>query len=263
MSRATTWLVVGVALLATADHVAMADELKLLDTPVKVTAAFDELDDGSYAAQIGVHKGPIVHLVHTVLRAPSRSSMSSLLRQQVSWHAPYLFVHSSCGGGRSLRCEGEALFKVVDGTATRLGDLVGNTSAMQSPGHFLDVYDKLDGRIDAGLDSTPSFLIALDDVNGKLRVNAGTTWSSNAAAWRMQADMMASTQPGGGETNSQYLTALISNAALARYCNKAEELEALLSVERLTLTAEQMRLVTDAISKVVPLELPREWRKLY
>jgi hypothetical protein len=264
MLQTRAWLVIGASLLAVTGRTASADELALLDTPVKVTATFNALDEGGFAAQIGVHNGPIAQLVHTVLRVDTASNAQRLLRKQVQWRAPYLFVHSSCGGGRSLQCEGEAVFKLVDGTATRLGDVIGTAPAVYAQGDFVDVYDKLEGRLGLTLEPIPSFLIVLDDVNGKLAVNSAATWAGNAATWRIQADQPAGTQPGAGNTTeAPYLAALISNAALARYCNRTDELQELLNNAKTTLNSDQLRMVTDAISKVVPLELPRAWRKPY
>jgi len=263
MLRMTTRLKIAAALVATSFHAVWADDVTLLDTPVKVTATFTGLDEGGYAAQIGVLNGPITQLVHSVLRTDSTANAQRLLRKQVLWRAPYLFVHSSCGGGRGLRCEGEAVFKVTDGVAMRLGDVIGTVSTIYAQGHFIDVYDKLDTQLRLTLQTTPSFAIVLDDVNGKLAVNAPATWSRNAAAWQANADLMANTRPSGGDMAPQYLTALLSNAALARYCNRSEELQALLSMEKLTLSADQMQLVTDTLAKVIPMELPKAWRSPY
>jgi hypothetical protein len=263
MARVASWLMIGA--LAITGHVVLADDLTLLESPVRVTANFNALDEGGYAAQIGVLNGPITQLVHTVVHADAATNVQRVLRKQVQWRAPYLFVHSSCGGGRALRCEGEAVFKVVEGAAIRLGDVIGTAPAIYNQNHFVDVYDKLDDRSSLTLDVVPSFFIVLDDVGDKFSVNASATWLRNANIWQANSDLLANTKPSGtgSEMSPQYFTALIRNAALARYCNRDEQLQALLSVEKLTLTADQMRLVTETLAKVTPLELPRSWRKPY
>jgi len=50
---------------------------------------------------------------------------------------------------------------------------------------------------------------------------------------------------------------------LARYCNRTEALQLLLDNVNSTLNIEQRKLLTDALSKVVPLEKPKMWRKAY
>jgi hypothetical protein len=240
-------------------------EVTLLDTPVKVTATIQARAEGGYAAQIGVHNGPIAQLVSTTTRGGTQAAAESALRKQVQWRAPYLFVHSSCDGN-VWRCEGEVVFRVMDGAVTRLGDLIGTASGVFKNGHFYDHYDKLEQQV-PGLShaSSPSFVIVLDEVNGLLQVNAEATWSSNAAAWREHA-AIANTQPNPDGLNAEwqrYFSAVVSNAALARYCNKAGELQQLLNAVNPVLDADQRRLLTDALSKVVPLERPRAWRTPY
>jgi hypothetical protein len=265
MLRTAISLMIAAISLTTFSLTAQAEDVTLLTTPAVVAATFNALDEGGYAAQIGVHNGPITQLVHTIVRADSAANVQRALRKQVQWLAPYLFVHSSCGGGRALRCEGEAVFKVVEGTAFRLGDVIGSVPTIYSRGHFVDQYDKLDGQLGAAVLVTPSFTLVLDDAGGKLTVNAAATWDSNVEQRRLHTELLANTKPSNasGELNPQYLTALTSNAALARYCNRNEELQALLDVEKLALTADQFRVVTDALSLVVPLELPKAWRKPY
>ncbi len=267
MSRHIKWLAITVALVGSWPYqTAQAAELVLMDTPVKVTATVKALDEGGYAAQIGIHNGPIAQLVNTAVRANSQSNAERILRKQVRWQSPYLFVHSSCGGGRNLRCEGETVFKVVETVTVRLGDLIGAAPSVYTKGHFHDVYDKLDGKLGIASELTPRFVLVLDDVNGKWVVNAAATWSGNANAWRTHADQIANTPPHKDWSETEwlpYFSALVSNAALARYCNKHDELQAVLNTVTPLLNTDQLRMVTDALSKVVPLELPKAWRTPY
>ncbi len=243
-----------------------AAEIALLETPVKVTASLNARDEGGYAAQIGVHNGPIAQLVSTVVSASTQTEAERLLRKQVLWRAPYLFVHSSCGHGRNLRCEGETVFKVAEGAAMRLGDVIGTAPAVYSQGQFLDVYDKLEGQLRVAPELTPRFVIVLDDAGRQFAVNAAATWSGNADTWRVHTGRLAVTRPGSTWSESElseYLYALVSNAALARYCNRHNELQQLLNDAQRVLSAGQLRTVADALSKVAPLELPRTWRRPY
>lgn len=266
MLRSAGWLIVAALTGLSMTDRAHADEMTVRDTPIKVTASFNALDEGGYAAQIAIHNGPITNLVHSVLDVGSPAKAQRLILKQVQWKAPYLFVHSSCGGGRSLNCEGEAVFKLVDGVATRLGDVIGNGLDVYSRGQFLDVYDKLEGKLGATVEPTPSFVLVLDDNNGQLVVNAYATWGRNESIWSKRNQQLSAPllNKFGMSSEGPHLdAALISAAALARYCGQDAELQTLLDAAKQKLNADEMRVLTDAISKVVPLEPPRAWRKPY
>jgi hypothetical protein len=265
MSRAKL-LSVCIALAGLSVSVTQAAEIILLDAPIKVTATLNARAEGGYTAQIGVHNGPIAQLVNTAVTANTQPDAELVLRKQVQWHTPYLFVHSSCSYNRSLRCEGETVFKLADASVLRLGDLIGTAPAVYNRGHFLDVYDKLEGQLHLAPGLTPSFVIVLDDVGRQFAVNAAVTWSSNADAWQQRARQLAAAHPDMDWPEpelAQYLSALVSNAALARYCNRQDELQKLLNAAQSVLAFGQLRMVTDALSKVVPMELPKAWRKPY
>jgi hypothetical protein len=265
MLRSIGWLVTATASIALAGQTAQADEMNVRDTPIKVTATFNALDEGGYAAEIAVHNGPIANLVHSTLPVNSATKAQRLILKQVQWKAPYLFVHSSCGGGRSLNCEGEAVFKLIDGVATRLGDVIGDGPDVFAHGQFVDVYDKLEGK-SGDIEPTPNFVLVLDDDNGRLVVNAYATWQRNDSLWNKANQQLAAPLMGKlgiGSEHPHLNSALISGAALARYCNQDAELQVLLDKASKSLSADELRVVTDVISKVIPSELPKTWRKPY
>lgn len=264
MQRSASWLLSAAPIfLALAIQAVHADEMNVRDTPIKVTASFDALAEGGYAAQIAIHNGPITNLVHSTLQVNSPAKAQRLILKQVQWRAPYLFVHSSCGGGRSLNCEGEAVFKLISGVATRLGDVIGDGPEVFARGRFVDVYDKLDGKPGA-IEPIPSFALILDDDNGRLVVNAAATWERNESIWSRSSQQLT-VRPNDFNRSQQAprLDVLISSAALARYCNQEAELQALLDKAAKILSTDELRTVTDTLAKVVPLELPKAWRKPY
>jgi len=84
--------------------------------------------------------------------------------------------------------------------------------------------------------------------------------------WQERAARIAATPPHRNWQDADwepYFSALVSNAAVARYCNKTDELQQLLSTVNPLLDAEHRRVLADALSKVVPLERPRAWRTAY
>ena len=137
---------------------------------------------------------------------------------------------------------------------------------MYRGGRFYDVYDKLDRTLGIAPEFTPRFVLVLNDVGGKLDVDAAATWSANAVAWREHIDYIAATQPRSDWPESEwlpYFSALTSNTALARYCNKQTELQSMLDMSTPSLSPDQSHLVTDALFNVVPLESPKAWRASY
>jgi len=263
---ALSWSISCVAVISGAALVtAQAADITLLSSPVEVTATIQAEGNDVFAAQIGVHNGPIAQLVGTVVRGNNAAALENALRKQLQWRSPYLFVHSSCDGGNAWNCDGEVVFKIANGNVLRLGDLIG--IGVFKSGHFYDVYDKLENQV-TGLShaASPSFVLVLDDVDAALKVNADLTWSNNATLWRERADKIAAAHPKREWLDADwepYFSAVVSNAALARYCNKSEPLQQLLSAVNPVLDAEHRRLLSDALSKVVPLEAPRAWRKPY
>ena len=154
---------------------------------------------------------------------------------------------------------------MIDGVATRLGDVIGDGTDVFTHGQFVDVYDKLEGK-SGEIEPTPSFVLMLDDDNGRLVVNAYATWQRNDSLWNKGNQQLAAPLMGKlgiGSEHPHLNTALLSSAALARYCNQDAELQALLDKASKSLSADELRVVTDVISKVVPLELPKAWRKPY
>lgn len=251
------WLVpVFLAGLSIVSGVLCADELTLMDKPVKVTATVHALDEGGVAARFAVHNGPIAHLVNSTLSDVALDDAGPALRDQLSWHAPYLIVHSSCNINSVRRCGGDVVFKVFDDRVIRLGDFTTTDNPVFSNGYFYDGYDKLGEHV--------SFTIVMTDVHDQLRVDADGTWAANTAVWKIRAAHIAGTHPAPDWSDVEwqtYFNAVINNAALARYCNHMNELNQLLAQTSPLLDNYHRQLLADGLSKIVPLEVPKQWRK--
>lgn len=249
-------------------HAADNATMTLMSKPVEVTASFNTGDAGVYFAQISVHNGPIAYLVDTTLHANSRTAAEHVLSAQVRYRAPHLLVRSYCGGGTTWRCESTHVFKVADNSVMRMGMLAGAPDTVLRGNYFQDVYDKLEQQIDGpadGLshDASPTFVVALMDDNNRLAVNGTLTWQINQSRWRSNAGLLTATEPAKQWSEAQwqdFMSALISNAALARYCERQAELTALLAEFEPKLDLSHRRMLTDALSRVVPAELPAKWR---
>jgi len=264
--RTCMFIATYVAVTAVELNAANATSLTLLSDPIEVTADVDT--SGNYASvQISVHNGPITQLVSTNVQGNSLATIERTLKRQVTWHDPYLLVHSSCGSGNAWRCESETVFKKTDSVVIRLGDLIGTATEVYKNGHFYDVYDKLEQQVD-GLSqaASPNFKIVLNDINSNLTVNAAATWTVNAAAWTQRSTDITATHPeqSWNETEwEHYFSAVVNNAVLARYCQHSDELQQLLQTVEPELDTYHRRALADALSKVVPLERPKAWRKTY
>ncbi len=250
------WLIpVVLAGLFPAIDMANADEIVLTDTPVKITATLQAQEEGSIDARIAVHNGPLAQLVGTTLTGVTLDNAGNALRHQLKWNAPYLLVHSSCNINSARPCEGNVVFKIVKNKVVRLGDFVMTGSPTLDGNRFYDGYDKLGEQAD--------FTIVMVEVNDALQINADATWAYNAANQKIYATRIASEQPARDWNDGEwdkYFDAVVNNAALARYCNRSEELQQLLDAVNPLLDAEHKRMLTDTLSKVVPLEMPKAWR---
>ncbi len=235
-----------------------ADELLLMESPVKVTATIHPLEEGGNEVRIAVHSGPIAQLVNTTLSDLTTANATSLLRKQLSWQPPYLIVHSSCSVNTVRRCGGDVVFKVMEGRNIRLGDFTVTENPVYSGGRFYDDYDKLGEHI--------GFTLVFVDSHDTLEVDADATWASNATVWKIRNAHIASVQPSRDWNDTEwekYFDAVMNNAALARYCNRSEELKQLLDAVNPLLDAGHRHLLADNLANVVPLENPKAWRKMF
>jgi hypothetical protein len=229
-----------------------------MESPVKVTATLRPLDEGGTEASIAVHNGPVAQLVSTTLAGLTAANAGSLLRRQLDWQAPYLLVRSSCNINSVRRCGGAVVFKVLNNKILRLGDFSVGENPTLANGRFYDSYDKLGEKID--------FAIVLMDVNDVLQVNGDATWSNNLPVWNIRAAHINSIKPLANWSDTEwdnFFTAIMNNAVIARYCNHTDELQQLLDTANPLLDTDHRRLLTDTLSKVVPLEKPKAWRKAF
>jgi len=246
-----------IALSSTA-VIARGDEVVLMESPVKVTATLGSLQEGGTEARIGVHNGPVAQLVNSTLSGVSSAKAPSVLRKQISWREPYLLVHSSCSANSVRRCGGEVVFKIFDGKVIRMGDFLTTENPTFANGRFYDGYDKLGELVD--------FTIVMTDVDDALQVEPLLTWSANAAVWKIRSEHIASVHPARDWSDAEwekYFSAVLNNAALARYCNQGDELQSLLDTVNPQLDVDHRRMLADELSKVVPLEKPKAWRKAF
>jgi len=237
---------------------ALPDELSLMQSPVRVTATVNPVDEGGFSAQFAIHNGPLAQVVGTTMTGVPLQQAEDALRHQLTWRAPYLLVHSSCNINSVRRCEGNVIFKVAGSKVTRLGDFVDTDTAVLNKGRFYDSYDKLGEQIE--------FTVVLRDINDDLQVDDEATWAHNVDSWTTRANYITNATAAGGSTDTErerYFSSILNNAALARYCNHTDALEQLLSSVNLRLDLDHRRQLADTLSKVLPLEKPKLWRKAF
>lgn len=234
-----------------------ADEYTLMSSP-KVTATTRPAAEGGVSVQYAIHSGPVAQVVNSQLSGVPDSQLASALSHQVKWHAPYLIVHASCNVNSVRRCEGDVVFKAAGNHLVRLGDFVETGTPVITKNRFYDGYDKLGEQVE--------FTIVMNDVSDALEVDADATWLKNSDAWSTRSKFIDSAFPSHDWSNEQsirYFNAILNNAALARYCNHGDELQALLDKVNSKLDADYRRQLTDALSKVVPAEKPKVWRQAF
>lgn len=234
-----------------------ADEFTLMASP-KVTATTRNAVEGGVQVQYAIHNGPLAQVVNSQLTGVPEAQLPNALAHQVKWRAPYLIVHASCNVNSVRRCEGDVVFKTTGKHVVRLGDFVETGTPLLTKSRFYDGYDKLGEQVE--------FTIVMNDVNDALEVDADATWLKNADTWLTRSKFIDGAFPSHDWSNEQwtrYFNTILNNAVLARYCNHGDELQALLDHVNTKLDADYRRQLTDALSKVVPAEIPKVWRPTF
>jgi hypothetical protein len=245
---------------------------RLIDSPIPVTAKLENNDPDRRQVLFQVGEGPLVSEVHSFVPMRNWPAASQELRGHVIWRPPFLFVLSD-NGGNCWDCSGAAIFKVTGHAFRRIGDLNNDIRPAAGPprigDHFVTRYSRLEQEIGFCHGCAPSFLVSLDEHDGLLRVNEAATWSLNRKNWEKNDQMirrvLTKIIPDPKSEDQLFwkretaLSALISNAALAKYCGRSHALQDLLAVAEPSLDNHARKRLDDALAIVVPSELPSAW----
>lgn len=236
----------------------------VLETPVRVVVTIEE------------HNGADTAVFHVGDEATGRvttlynDAAGQDLRAQVRWQPPYLLVHST-SGGTCWDCTGEAIFKIENGQARRIGDINSDIRPGQLPAltanQFLTLYSKLELAAGFCHACSPSFLVSLFERGDRLEPDAESSWSINRDVWQRAGSLAPSAPPlPESETRlaweNERFSLLVSALALAKYCGHEEEFAALRTRWAPMLDTDARRRMDEALDMVKPLEPVVGWRKI-
>jgi uncharacterized protein YecT (DUF1311 family) len=243
---------------------------EIRNMPVRVLARIDG-EDNSVLYIIGNDIVP--HLVRGIVYRIKGNKEQNVLSRKMHWTPPYLFVLSATGGN-CWDCEGVTIFKIHNNSTVRMGDIshyTVNSASPQIEDFFITEYSKLELANGFCHACSPSFKVVVKDVNDILLVDGEATWAINHDRWQendknFRTRMNMSKSPPGSEEHfaweTQILPALIANTALAKYCQKADELADLMRFAEPVLDEESYQRLSISLSSVVPLESPAMWNSM-
>lgn len=172
----------------------------------------------------------------------------SRIKDGTEWKDEYLFLPSECGGGNMWRCNTAEVFTVRGDKLIRIGSV----AREYENGLFYDVYAGLEDNELTSHASAPEFTVVMREVDGRFVVDLDLTWENNPRTSLTEVD---ENQPTEGETP---VSAILFNAALAKYCDRKEELARYTEEARTHLDADQFSRFNRMMSRVKPGQPPGE-----
>ena len=255
------------SLCAAADLAAEEGTIKLLDSPVPVVAAIGSRTDTYSIVVFHVGGNGRTKSVHSLIGGAWSDTAKQRLRDKIVWQSPYLFILSN-SSGNCWNCSGAAIFRIQGGTVRRLGDLNTYDARNRVPwrdGYFVTTYTKLEMKTGFCAACAPRFLVQLKDGGDRLIVNAIGTWTLNHPRWQENEQKILQSISKGvprRETeewmnwNNNVFSAIIENAALAKYCHHGQALRSLLKVVEPILEKQDKERLLGALATVTPGESP-------
>ncbi len=193
-------------------------------------------------------------------RDPAR--ISSKLREQVVWKAPYLFVRERNGDKNpAWRRDVDHVFRVETNQVLRIGTVsarFGEPGSQYQKGVFLDVYDRLEFTLLTTHDQAPGFTLVMRETDGRFVVDSKATWERGEPELRKAWDHLRATRiteenPASRGARREAVAKALGALALATYCEREKERESGLSLAREALGSVE-DLETE-LGTIVPGEL--------
>ena len=239
------------------------------NTPVKIIASLENNIENGEEVVFRIGNGVIPQLVHSYFPEIFWPEADKRLTEKVIYRPPYIFVFSD-SGGNCWDCSGVAIFKLAQDTVIRIGDLGGQDSATLTQNrkdYFVTPYSKLESAKGFCHACSPWFRIVLKDVNDELLVDGEATWAINQALWEKNNQTFKRNANLGKSADleermtwdNEIFPALVSNAALAKYCRKNVELAELIRFAKSKLDEESRQRLDENLDLVNPLETPAIW----
>jgi hypothetical protein len=250
----------------------------ILDRPVRVVAYAEPTRPPATpirAFRLRIGRGADCFEARTLIHDPGPTrgeNAITVLRRSIGWKDGFLFVRQECGGGNMWRCNVEDVFELRRGRLVPLGALAARAPAgigtCREHGRFLDVYDDLEINPVTSHAGAPAFQIVARAQDGRLVVDPAETWDLDLGGFRSRqalAEALKRPAPEDPRTDAEgrwegVVSPRLANAALARYCDRAEELNATLREAEAVLPPPVLARFRKALEVVEPGRLPRATR---
>jgi hypothetical protein len=244
--------------------------IRVLERPVRVVALPSPPVAADYPLtfRLALEHGAECCTLETTIRIPDAPTTVAnavrRLRRTIGWRHGYLFVRTECGGGNAWKCMSESVFRVRNGRLVGLGTLATRSVAegiatSWRNGMFWDADTDLEINELTSHGGAPWFELRLRERDGRLVADIDSTWAANAREYaaRDSASLANAKPPGAQETWDSVISPRLGNAAVARYCGRANLLAAILAEARGVLPADRFATFQAVIARIEPGALPR------
>ncbi|HEY3276752.1 MAG TPA: hypothetical protein VGJ94_09040 [Syntrophorhabdaceae bacterium] len=235
------------------------------DGSVQVTAKLREEFERPFNIELLVQSAQERFAIETNIIAVANVKEAFEVQERHTYRRDgYLFVRIECGGGNASRCDRNVVFSLRSGRLQRLGEVAaGERDSFKKSGRngfFYDIYDKFENNRMTDHASAPIFELVLYEQDGRLEADLPRTWLHNQSMFKKKAakiDAVMADKSLKASIRDPILSALIiSNAVIAKYCEKKEEASKLNELAASYLNEEGQELFRQILDEVKPGEYP-------
>ena len=235
------------------------------DGSVQVTAKLRKEFDRSFNIELLVQSAQERFALETNIIAVANFKEAFEVQKRHTYRRDgYLFVRIECGGGNVWRGDRNVVFSLRSGRLQRLGEVAAGErdsfKKSRRDGFFYDIYDKFEDNRMTDHASAPIFELVLYEQDRRLKADLPRTWLHNQSVFKKKAakiDAVMGDKSLKTSTRDRILPALIiSNAVIAKYCEKKEEASKLNELAAAYLNEEGQELFRQILDDVKPGEYP-------
>jgi hypothetical protein len=177
----------------------------------------------------------------------------SQIKEGIKWKSEYLFVLSECGGGNAWRCNAAQVFTIRGDQLIHIGSVASPYESTYQNDLFYDIYDRLEVNPLTSHAAAPSITTVMREVNGHFVVDRDLTWEKNQQRYEENMKIIESADDRTAEIkdrDERFIAAILFNAALAKYCDRTEELGSFVRRAQVTIDEDRFRLFKEVLSIV-------------
>ena len=252
----------GIGPLHSSDRI-LYKKYNIINDNVKVTAMYYiykgyPVNNSPYEFELNISGGKNKFIIQTMLIARNNYKEAiSDIRKGTGWKGGYLFIPSECGGGNAWRCNTEHVFAFRKGKLIRIGELGFGIKSEAGPGssydneYFYDYYDRLENNNLTSHAGAPGVVMVMREVEGVFVVDLENTWIFNANRY-VENKKYIDTYKTDKKVwpTEKYISPLLGNAVLSKFCDRKLELESIVDQARMSLDADRFKMFIDILGTV-------------